>query len=85
MGSEMCIRDSACAEQGVNLSDDINGKEQSGARLSQVTQHKGERCSAAKAYLTPNLNRDNLTVFTHCHVKKINIKNCARQNLLLIV
>ena len=39
------------------LSDDINGKEQSGARLSQVTQHNGERCSAAKAYLTPHLNR----------------------------
>ena len=71
----------ACAEQGVPLNDDINGKEQSGARLSQVTQHKGERCSAAKAYLTPNLNRDNLTVFTHCHVKKINIKNKTAQGV----
>jgi choline dehydrogenase len=65
----------ACAEQGVNLSDDINGKEQSGARLSQVTQHNGERCSAAKAYLTPYLNRPNLTVLTNSHVNKINIKN----------
>ncbi|TMN96522.1 GMC family oxidoreductase N-terminal domain-containing protein [Pseudoalteromonas sp. S558] len=65
----------ACVEQGVNLSDDINGKEQSGARLSQVTQHNGERCSAAKAYLTPYLNRPNLTVLTNSHVNKINIKN----------
>ncbi|KDC50027.1 GMC family oxidoreductase [Pseudoalteromonas fuliginea] len=65
----------ACAEQGVNLSTDINGEEQSGARLSQVTQHNGERCSAAKAYLTPYLNRPNLTVLTNSHVNKINIKN----------
>ncbi|MBB1336579.1 GMC family oxidoreductase [Pseudoalteromonas sp. SR44-2] len=71
----------ACAEQGVNLSDDINGKEQSGARLSQVTQHNGERCSAAKAYLTPHLNRPNLTVLTHSHVNKINITNKIAQGV----
>ncbi|WP_372761344.1 GMC family oxidoreductase [Pseudoalteromonas sp.] len=63
----------ACAEQGITLNNDINGIEQQGARLSQVTQHKGERCSAAKAYLTPHLDRANLTVLTNCHVNKINI------------
>ncbi|MDC3211938.1 GMC family oxidoreductase N-terminal domain-containing protein [Pseudoalteromonas distincta] len=71
----------ACAEQGINLSDDINGREQSGARLSQVTQHNGERCSAAKAYLTPHLNRPNLTVLTHSHVNKINIINKIAQGV----
>ena len=65
----------ACVEQGIQLNDDINGAEQHGARLSQVTQHNGERCSAAKAYLTPHLNRPNLSVFTHSHVNKIIIKN----------
>ena len=71
----------ACVEQGVSLSNDINAEEQSGARLSQVTQHNGERCSAAKAYLTPNLNRHNLTVLTHCHVNKIKIKNKTAQGV----
>lgn len=62
----------ACQEQGVALNDDINAQQQLGARLSQVTQHKGERCSAAKAYLTPNLARKNLTVLTDAQVHKIN-------------
>lgn len=65
----------ACVEQGIQLNEDINGAEQHGARLSQVTQHNGERCSAAKAYLTPNLNRPNLSVYTHSHVNKIIINN----------
>jgi len=70
-----------CKEQGVNLSDDINGAEQQGARLSQVTQHNGERCSAAKAYLTPNLNRANLTVLTKSHVNKIIINDKSAQGV----
>ncbi|MNM88055.1 Alcohol dehydrogenase [acceptor] [compost metagenome] len=43
---------------------DYNGATQAGAFLYQVTQKDGERCSAAKAYLTPNLSRRNLTVLT---------------------
>ncbi|MDO6834487.1 GMC family oxidoreductase N-terminal domain-containing protein [Pseudoalteromonas carrageenovora] len=74
----------ACVEQGVNLNDDINGEKQLGARLSQVTQHNGERCSLAKAYLTPNLNRANLTVLTNCHVNKINIKEKTAQGVELV-
>lgn len=73
----------ACVEQGVNLSDDINGEVQQGARLSQVTQHNGERCSAAKAYLTAHLNRKNLTVLTKCHVNKIIINNKIAQGVEL--
>jgi choline dehydrogenase-like flavoprotein len=30
--------------------------------MYQVTQKNGERCSAAKAFLTPNLKRPNLQV-----------------------
>ncbi len=33
--------------------------------MYQVTHRNGERCSAAKGYLTPNLSRRNLTVRTH--------------------
>lgn len=61
----------ACEQQGVPLNIDINAEQQEGARLSQVTQHQGERCSAAKAYLTPHLNRNNLTVLTDAQVSKV--------------
>ncbi|MBQ4833776.1 GMC family oxidoreductase N-terminal domain-containing protein [Pseudoalteromonas sp. MMG010] len=61
----------ACHEQGIARSLDINGASQHGARLVQVTQHQGERCSAAKAYITPFLQRKNLTVLTDTHVNKI--------------
>jgi choline dehydrogenase-like flavoprotein len=49
--------------------DDFNGSQQDGVGLYQVTQffegeHKGERCSAAAAYLHPVMDRRNLTVLT---------------------
>ncbi len=65
----------ACVEQGIPRSLDLNGQSQVGCRLTQVTQKNGERCSAAKGYITPNLDRDNLTVITQAHVNKIIIEN----------
>ena len=47
---------------GVRNVADYNGAEQFGSFMYQVTQKNGERCSAAKGYLTPNLSRPNLTV-----------------------
>ena len=44
---------------------DYNGEELFGSFMYQVTHRNGERCSAAKAYLTPNLSRPNLKVLTH--------------------
>ncbi|MBM3567735.1 MAG: glucose-methanol-choline oxidoreductase [Alphaproteobacteria bacterium] len=41
---------------------DFNGESQQGCGAFQVTQIDGERCSAAKAFLTPHLNRPNLSV-----------------------
>ena len=61
----------ACESIGVPRNPDINGAEQLGAMATQVTQLNGERCSAAKAYLTPNLARPNLTVVTNATVHKI--------------
>lgn len=43
---------------------DFNGAQQEGVGHYQVTHKNGERCSAAKAYVTPNLTRPNLKVFT---------------------
>ncbi|WP_045422300.1 GMC family oxidoreductase [Vibrio jasicida] len=61
----------ACESLGVPRNHDINGADQFGAMPTQVTQRNGERCSAAKAYLTPNLNRPNLTVLTKATTHKV--------------
>ena len=56
---------------------DFNGPNQEGVGLYQVTQHyegkqKGERCSAASAYLFPvQAQRPNLTVLTRTQVNKV--------------
>ncbi|ELR8700877.1 GMC family oxidoreductase N-terminal domain-containing protein [Vibrio vulnificus] len=61
----------ACESIGVPRNPDINGAQQLGAMATQVTQMNGERCSAAKAYLTPHLGRPNLTVLTQATTHKI--------------
>jgi len=55
---------------------DFNGAHQEGAGLYQVTQfsdgaNKGERCSAAAAYLFPVRGRKNLTVITRAEVSRV--------------
>lgn len=61
----------ACVEQGLPRTDDYNGASQFGCAPAQVTQKNGERCSAAKAYITPHLARPNLTVITQAHTQRI--------------
>ena len=53
--------------------EDFNGESQEGIGYYQTTQKNGKRCSTAKAYLVPALERDNLTVITDTNVNKINI------------
>ncbi|MFT6261068.1 MAG: choline dehydrogenase [Crocinitomicaceae bacterium] len=65
----------ACEEHGIPRKADLNGATQNGCRMNQVTQKGGERGSAAKGYLTPNLHRPNLTVITQAHVTKVEIEN----------
>ncbi|HJV84421.1 MAG TPA: FAD-dependent oxidoreductase [Noviherbaspirillum sp.] len=54
----------AAAMNGIIPTPDYNGAQQEGSFLYQVTHRNGERCSAAKAYLTPNMSRPNLHVIT---------------------
>lgn len=66
----------AASEQGWPLNPDFNGDRQSGAGLYQVTQFfdtakKGQRCSAAAAYLHPVMDRPNLTVMTRTRADRI--------------
>ena len=61
----------AAAQAGYPRNADFNGPAQEGVGMYQVTHKGGERCSVAKAYLTPNLGRKNLTVMTGAHTTRI--------------
>ena len=61
----------AAQEAGFAANNDFNGASQEGVGMYQVTHKNGERFSAAKAYLTPNLGRKNLQVMTGVNVTRI--------------
>jgi choline dehydrogenase-like flavoprotein len=61
----------AAEEQGFARNPDFNGAEQEGIGLYQLTQKNGERCSAATAFLTPNLGRPNLAVRTRSRATRV--------------
>jgi len=61
----------AAKQAGYPENHDFNGAEQEGVGLYQVTHKNGERCSAAKAYLTPSLHRPNLHVVTGAHATRV--------------
>ena len=61
----------AARQAGYPVNTDFNGARQEGVGMYQVTHKNGERFSAAKAYLTPNLGRVNLTVITGAHTTRI--------------
>ncbi len=61
----------AARQAGFPANTDFNAEDQEGVGLYQVTHKNGERFSAAKAYLTPNLGRPNLQVITGAHTTRI--------------
>jgi choline dehydrogenase-like flavoprotein len=65
----------AAALHQIRLNPDYNGADQEGAFEYQVTQKGGERCSAATAYLTPNLSRRNLKILTHAVSATVVLEN----------
>ncbi|OUS24281.1 glucose-methanol-choline oxidoreductase [Gammaproteobacteria bacterium 45_16_T64] len=65
----------SCIKNGIPLNPDYNGATQEGSFMYQRTVVNGERCSAAKAYLTPNISRPNLTVITGALTEKVLIEN----------
>ena len=58
-------------QAGFKSNPDFNGADQEGVGMYQVTHKAGERFSAAKAYLKPNLARANLQVLTGAHASRI--------------
>jgi len=68
--------------------DDFNGALQDGAGLYQVTQfhhgpRKGERCSAAAAYLHPAMARPNLTVLTATRALRVRVEDDRATGLVV--
>ena len=61
-------------QAGYRHNTDFNGASQEGVGLYQVTHRRGERFSAAKAYLTPNLGRPNLHVVTGAHATRVRVE-----------
>jgi choline dehydrogenase-like flavoprotein len=61
----------AAVQAGLRANKDFNGAEQEGVGMYQVTHKNGERWSAAKGYVTPNLGRPNLEVVTEAHTTRI--------------
>jgi choline dehydrogenase-like flavoprotein len=64
----------AAAAAGVKPLDDYNGAEMEGASLLQATIKRGRRHSAADAFLKPVRSRDNLTVSTGAHARRVIIE-----------
>ena len=58
-------------QAGYKVNTDFNGADQEGVGMYQVTHKNGERFSAAKGYLAPNLGRSNLQVITDARTTRI--------------
>lgn len=61
----------ACVEAGIPYKEDINTGDQEGVSWFQLTWKKGQRCSAAVAYLHPAEGRPNLRIETRAMTTRI--------------
>ncbi|MBS3805489.1 MAG: GMC family oxidoreductase N-terminal domain-containing protein [Oleiphilaceae bacterium] len=61
-----------CIELGLPEARDFNGEQIWGAGMNELTvTPDGQRCSVAKAFLVPSLDRDNLTVLTEACAQRL--------------
>jgi choline dehydrogenase len=65
----------AAQQVGIPFNADFNGALQYGCGLYQVTQKKGERWSAARAYLHPVAARANLTIVTGAQATRVLVEH----------
>ena len=59
------------SELGIPLTEDYNGMVHTGGGYLQRAIHKGRRCSSARAFLKPAMQRPNVEVRTRAHVSRI--------------
>jgi choline dehydrogenase len=68
----------AAEQNGIPKTDDFNRGDNFGSSYFQVTQKKGRRWSAARAFLRPALKRSNLRLTTGALVRRVVVENgCA--------
>ncbi len=65
----------AAAQYGIKPSNDFNTGDNEGTCYFHVNQRRGRRWSAARGFLKPVLNRQNLRLETHCLVEGLIIEN----------
>lgn len=65
----------AAKGRGIPFNSDYNGEEQNGIAYSEVTQKRGWRFSAARAYLWPTRGRSNLQIRTGATAEKLILDN----------
>ncbi len=65
----------AAAQYGIKPSNDFNTGDNEGTCYFHVNQRRGRRWSAARGFLKPVLNRQNLRLETHCLVEALIIEN----------
>ncbi|WP_421779795.1 GMC family oxidoreductase [Kiloniella litopenaei] len=73
----------AAAEAGIPITTDFNRGNNEGVGYFEVTQKKGVRFSAARAFLHPVKSRKNLTVLTRAQAQKIILENKTAKGLVL--
>lgn len=61
----------ACIASGIPANDDINGAQQEGVTVLQLTVGKGRRASSSAAYLRPAMRRKNLLIETNALVERL--------------
>ncbi|MCS6987252.1 MAG: choline dehydrogenase [Sphingomonadaceae bacterium] len=74
----------AATEAGIPATDDFNGPRMEGASAYDSTIHGGERWSAARAYLTPEVRRrPNLSLMTDTLVERVTFAGRTATGLML--
>ncbi len=58
-------------QAGYEITPDQNGAQHEGFHVAQGFTRNGNRCSTARAYLRPAMDRDNLTVLTRTFIHKV--------------
>jgi len=64
----------AAEECGIPRIEEFNRGDNFGNAYFQMNQRRGVRWSNTKAFLRPVMNRPNLTVLTHAHVKRVRVQ-----------
>ena len=73
----------AAEQAGIKRIDDFNTGDNEGSCAYHVNQKRGRRWSAARGFLKPVLNRQNLRLETGCLVEARDVRRQARQRRAL--